>query len=250
VEIPRQDKESLKKLVCDFLAGQVFFSSQLRDTNLLGMVFMPIALGALSFEEAPPETPEEPERPKKLGDARPRRPVPDVSKVLPRLEATVRDAAQRVMDLKFKVRWDDAPCDTLDAATKALDDAKTALDAAMSEAQRVAGAQYEELLTDYRQKVQAQRERVREWREAHAAWKVQMDAMADSVKAWEVRKDAYYADLGSNLGVIYAYMRDAGPRSINGYPMFSACTLLHKADWEIVRAAILREQDRMKNMEL
>ena len=39
-------------------------------------------------------------------------------------------------------------------------------------------------------------------------------------------------------------MKDAGPRGINGFPMFFSLSVLHKEDWERVKAAILREQER------
>lgn len=43
-----------------------------------------------------------------------------------------------------------------------------------------------------------------------------------------------------NLGLIYQYLSKAGPRSINGYPMFFDCELLSMADAE--RFMILSKQ--------
>lgn len=48
-EIPRLPPEELKKFVIQYLAGDVFTSAQLpeKDSDLLPMVFLPLALGAL-----------------------------------------------------------------------------------------------------------------------------------------------------------------------------------------------------------
>ena len=46
--IPRLTVEELRTFVVDFLAGRVFTSAQVRDEDL-GMVFMPLVLGALSL---------------------------------------------------------------------------------------------------------------------------------------------------------------------------------------------------------
>jgi len=46
--IPRMSQEQLKKFVLDFMGGFIFTSAQVRDPSLLSVVFMPLALGALS----------------------------------------------------------------------------------------------------------------------------------------------------------------------------------------------------------
>jgi hypothetical protein len=50
------------------------------------------------------------------------------------------------------------------------------------------------------------------------------------------------------IGVIWAYMSTALPRSVNGYPIFGACCLMHKDDWARASLAIQREQDREKSI--
>ena len=37
-----------------------------------------------------------------------------------------------------------------------------------------------------------------------------------------------------DIGLIYEYLKEAGPRGINGYPMFTSCRFLTKKDTEIV----------------
>ena len=43
----------------------------------------------------------------------------------------------------------------------------------------------------------------------------------------------------NDVGTIYAYYKDAGPRAINGYPIFFSCAFMNCADWDKARAAII-----------
>lgn len=52
------------------------------------------------------------------------------------------------------------------------------------------------------------------------------------------------------LGTIYEYMQEAGPRSINGFPMFFSCRFIHRDDWKIIAETIVSELDRRKNVPL
>ncbi|NBR00993.1 MAG: hypothetical protein EBT97_11190, partial [Actinobacteria bacterium] len=68
--------------------------------------------------------------------------------------------------------------------------------------------------------------------------------------AWEPAARAVYRDWASDLGVVYESYDKAGPRGINGYPMFTSLCMLHCEDWEIVRAAVIREQQRRESDDL
>ena len=51
-KLQRMTPSELKKFVLDFLAGLIFTSAQMRDTNLIPVVFLPLGLGALgSFSD-------------------------------------------------------------------------------------------------------------------------------------------------------------------------------------------------------
>lgn len=41
-----------------------------------------------------------------------------------------------------------------------------------------------------------------------------------------------------NIGTIYGFYDEAGPRSINGLPIFNRMHIMHKDDWERARVAI------------
>jgi len=54
----------------------------------------------------------------------------------------------------------------------------------------------------------------------------------------------------NDVGVIYEYMTNAGPRSVNGCPMFTSMRILHKKDWQRAARAIDREQKRRKSIKV
>lgn len=41
-----------------------------------------------------------------------------------------------------------------------------------------------------------------------------------------------------DIGMVYEYLEKAGPRSINGYPIFFSCQMLHKAQMPELIAAV------------
>ena len=49
------------------------------------------------------------------------------------------------------------------------------------------------------------------------------------------------------IGTIWEYLSEAGPRSINGYPMFHSFYLVHADDWKRAVRAIEREEARRKD---
>lgn len=63
-----------------------------------------------------------------------------------------------------------------------------------------------------------------------------------------------YADLTEEqvrtIGVLYAPMKSAAPRRINGLPMFFEVHALSLADWTRVWAAIVAEQERRKHISI
>jgi hypothetical protein len=53
-----------------------------------------------------------------------------------------------------------------------------------------------------------------------------------------------------NIGVIWEYLDKAGPRSINGKPIFFTFNMLHIEDWKRAIPAIQKEEERRKSIEL
>ena len=54
----------------------------------------------------------------------------------------------------------------------------------------------------------------------------------------------------ADIGCFWEYMDKALPRGINGLPCFMSVHIMHKDDWSRALKAIVREQDRMKNIEV
>lgn len=50
----------------------------------------------------------------------------------------------------------------------------------------------------------------------------------------------------NNIGMVYEYFSKAGPRSVNGYPIFTSFLLLNKQDADIVIGRV-QEIDKMLN---
>ena len=225
MDIPRQPKETLKQLVREYLANGVLFSAQV-PADLVGMVFMPIALGALSYPVEEPSLPAEPVKPVR-GFSRPKRPEPDVEAVRPALEAAVEEAREALTKVEFHARWGDAGDSELRTARAALLRAEGALRDALTAAEKAADEVHEAALTEYRANLAAHRVVMSEWRAAVKAWREECEKLRSEHDAWEACRDAYFDKLKSDLGVVYGYHKDAiGQRAINGFPMLASCGLL------------------------
>lgn len=46
------------------------------------------------------------------------------------------------------------------------------------------------------------------------------------------------------VGTVWEWRQDAGPRAINGYPTFISLRVMHRDDWDRARQAIARELER------
>jgi hypothetical protein len=53
-----------------------------------------------------------------------------------------------------------------------------------------------------------------------------------------------------DLGCIYEFMSEAGPRSVNGMPCFFSCRLMNKKDAGFAFKMVAQEMDRRANMDL
>jgi hypothetical protein len=242
-------KEFLQSIVRDYLASAIFFSSQIREPNLLPMVFMPVAFGALSFSVPKPEIPPQPAQPQNRPVCPAWDPSPKLAtKTLKERKAAVKDAQDHLEEVEYKRRWDDASDDDVIQARARLLECQDAL----------ANLPYwEACLKEHVQKrkayladLQAYRKSLSVWRQAMRDWKSQCDSLQPQIEAWEARRQAYYKRLDEELGVIYAPMSDMMPRGVNGYPMFFSMAVLNKTDFNRVCVAIERELSRQKDLDV
>ena len=74
----------------------------------------------------------------------------------------------------------------------------------------------------------------------YEALKAQRDALVEKL---------YKATL-DEIGCFWEYMNKALPRGINGLPMFMSVRIMHKDDWARALKAILKEQERLKTLDV
>lgn len=60
--------------------------------------------------------------------------------------------------------------------------------------------------------------------------------------------EGWTEDECSKVGCIWEHMKEAGPRSINGMPMFMSLRMMHIEDWDRARVAIAAEFERRKEI--
>lgn len=245
--LPSQSKEFLKELVRDYLGGALMFSCQV-PPDMLSLVFMPIALGALGYKVPQPTPPAEVLKP-----ARPSRPEPgkaDISELSVKLQTALAEAQQNLTDTEYKVRWSDATDRDLSTAKRRVTKATNALKKAGVLAQKAVEAAHRLALKAYMESLRDYRKVANQYRADVRAWRVANDTLLADLAAWEDGRKAYFDSVNQNLGVLYGYHKDTFPRSINGYPMFHAMGMLNRPDWERVRSAIEREQERAKDLDV
>jgi hypothetical protein len=256
--IPRLEDAEIRRFVLGVADCQVFTTAHMRNNDFeqVGIVVFMALMGGLAptpgqqVPEAPPEVSEpapailQPHPPKPTPPSKDRIPEPKIKEV----------SAKRIEELEFHIRWGRKPETAVEdykdqiAAENAssileYEEAMSAHetdDAAFFDEWRVACAKID---ADNDELVRLRDVAVEEWQVQNAE---QIKAFAD----WEAMCERWRQEFISNIGVIYEWMEKAGPRSVNGYPTFFSCRLLHKEDWERAKVAIVREQERRETIEV
>jgi hypothetical protein len=261
-EIPNRTQAELRQFVQDYCNGSLICDHQVRDTGILPMVFMPLAFGALNI--APPEKGEEPSAAylaeqslrKPLGKEPQVPPVPpEPTKPLyppepPKPENWREPDPEQIRVIKDDIAWDVAPTERLENYLEEIHLHNVGVDYYRAQ-----------VLIDW----EAQKARIdQEHQQALNAHAKVLQKMARANRGiqnrhlrWTERKARQDALLGgfhtgwlADLAVIYEYNSKAGPRGINGYPIFWSFQILSRSDWERARVAITRELERRENTEV
>lgn len=248
--IPRKSREDLRAFIKSYLGGDLFLSANIhpQDQHLTSMIFMPLLFGALSYPNSRPEVPEMPTAP-----LRPTRPVKVAVPVVERMAALMKELAearQALVDVDFKERWGEAGPGELETAKIAVNNVKDRISQVHVDAEAEATENFRTSLRDYRMELVGYREARRSFRSAVRVVEETKRNLQAQIEAWETARDEHNNRADQELGVIYAPMKDAAPRGINGYPIFFSCDFLHKEDWAIARKVIEREQARQKDLDL
>jgi hypothetical protein len=229
----------LRKLVVEFMAGEVFFSSQVRNQDLLTIVFLPLALGGLeAVLGSPPPSPEEPTAP--VVPTAPTAPTKGLPEEDPTLLPKLIAVRKEVAELEYQVGWGLTEEENYKAAMRKLRDLEAQGKDFFEKSQRDVEARWVQDQGDFAKATEAHREACRRYDEdlvvygkAMEIHKKAQEAHAEAMKEWSRGAD--------DIGVLYSYMKHASPRAINGYPIFSSMGVLHRKDWKKVATAIQRE---------
>ena len=255
-DFPRMSDEDLNAFVLSFCNNALLCDFQV-DPGLVGTVFMPLIFGALTVpDELKPPCPDEPIEPVCPTQPEPiekpsKRPAPKVPNKLVRLR-------EELQEIRNKIEWGDA--DEAD-----LERFMARHGAKMEKLQ----AKFEAKITEYGDGQKAYEKDLASWEAQKAAqatvYQEALDHYEAEKRAYAASRAAYDAEMEvcheregritelyfANLGIVYEYYSEAvGSRSINGFPFFGSCRLMHKADWERAREAINRELKRREEIEI
>lgn len=244
--IHRMDRDGLRRLVNGIVDGSILTSAQVPD-SMVGMVFLPVGMGALSPpEDASPPRPEDPTL-----EPEPAEPTPPVIPDPPPEPVPPSPPPYPAEEMEL-VRWGRLlEADVLPPYHQAL----AAYDVELAEWRRTALAAHAVAVAEHADRCRAVDDEHTDRLAAHGQTLTGVRARNAEVRRrfdetlarWEADRRALYLEWYADLGVIYGEMKDALPRGINGYPMFVSMCILHREDWDIVRPAVQREFDRRKN---
>lgn len=248
LEVTRQPREKLRELVNQLLTNAVLTSEQVPD-NLLGSVFMPLLFGAI----APPEgvLPPRPEKPQEevlppvpdlVLPHPPGRPHPPAPPPYPKAEMALVDQG-RLLERDVMPPYEAAVA----AHEVVLERWRNTVDAQHTTACAAHQAQCDVLRAVHAEQTARQAEAVREAKARHAE---AMCAYEAALAIFNEEHKKVCTEWNRDIGILYEEYRAAGPVGINGYPMFFSFRILHKDDWAIVKAAVLREQARRQSEDL
>lgn len=245
--VPRT-QEDLRRVVKGIMDGSLFPSVGV-PSDLISMVFMPLALGALRPSEvlikevmgssAPPEVPgveiplpvhpgykEKPSPPKKLKR----------HKLDPQLKS----------DFEWgKLEEDDWLLHVQEVENK---------NALLHEKERVREEEYQKTLLEWdlscKEVDRTQEEALALHAEKVRLRVLEIEEVTLANQAWVLKYEALFKHWGDDIGVLLGEMKKAAPRSINGYPMFFGFEVLSKEDWIRAHKALVRETERQKELEV
>ena len=232
--LPRMKDEDLKKFVQDYVANQIFTSHDAQKRNAdLGMVFMPLMMGAFEPPEGLYDRPEYPNEPKRVDALElpepPKEPLPPLP---------LKEALEALEALKEEVAYDRAAPDKLNALQTHLDEKvsedRKEFEAAL-EQHRIALVEHESecvrLQTEHEESVEAYKQEV-------LAFDKAMEDYEKDEEVYQAKREAWVTAQMKDVGVVWEYLNKSLPRGVNGNPMFMSCRIMHKEDWKRATKAL------------
>jgi hypothetical protein len=255
--IPRMDQEGLKRFVLDFCDGRILCDFQV-PKDLLAIVFMPLALGALQppegtgpkrpVEPTPPPEPDKPDYPEQpmMMDE----PVPD-----PQIDVLVK----RIQDIDFQIKWEEGDSETLSKEQGNLQKELDALNSAYALDRERWDNRLDLFQKDLGKHARACRALDKKYQASLKAHQASLKAFEETTLAayqkeletYQEERLLFFFSWGQDLGILYGKMSEAvGSRSINGFPFFGSVYMLHKDDWRRCKAAIDKELARRESFQV
>lgn len=244
LEVPRTTREDLKQFVYDLVDGRVL-TSQHVEPSMVGTVFLPLAMGALS----PPDVLGE--RPDLVLPPQPALPKVFVERALPSPPSPPMPEAVPAK-LREDYEWGAIDKEDYDEAVAAVGARNDAAHAAW---ERTRYAEWERTLAETKASNAAGKQAHARSMEAHeaavAAWAQECARLRTEHEArlteWEGVRKRVLRWWARDLGVIYEQMSAAGPRAVNGYPIFMSLRFMHREDWKLAFDAYEKEVARRKS---
>lgn len=261
-DIPGQSQEDLKRFVRDYCDGQILCDHQVREASILGMVFMPLALGAFSIkapkegEEPSPEYLAEKALTKDIGKEPVLKdpPTPPAKPPYPPKPEKPKDwkepDAEQIKVIEDDIRWNVSSPERLENYLEEIRLHNVGVDYHRAQvlldweaAKTVIDQAHEQALAEHQKVLQGQEPARRRFKAKHLKWK-QKQARQNTLLG------GFSQGRMSDLGVIYEEYGKAGPRAVNGYPIFWSFRILNRSDWERARKVIIQEIQRREDMEV
>ena len=252
-KIPSRTDEELKELVLDMLGNRIFTSAQVGPHENLGMVFMPLALGAFSVPDAAlpprPDVPPRPELPEE-----PDLPSQPVQATYPEPPKEIKGNAQEIERIEHEIRWDRMKPEAVEEYKAGIEaENKRLIDAHEAEKKEI-DDRYAAEMAEWQKKVDAIQEAyedaVKNFDATVEAWKAENAEVLAEDEEWKKAHEAWAKEMARNVGIFYEYYDQAGPRSCNGLPMFMSMRILNWGDWERVWKAYEKEAKRREEIEV
>jgi hypothetical protein len=272
--VPRASDDELRKFVLGVADSQIFTSAHLRPgDDVINMVFMPAALGAFStpeeFNDLMPEPPESPgDKPDTPVVTYPEEPESTVVEPAYPVEPTPpepKDVPRHILDA---VEWGEID----ESEVVAYREGEGAFRDRLADWQVKTWQPWKDTCDGLRSKHEAD---LAAFKDEHNQWEAECarleaehtEALAvrqDEIDAWTVADRTYRRERAiherhitrarsryfRDLGILWEWMHKAGPRSVNGYPIFFSLRIMHREDWNRALKAIIREEKRRESIEL
>jgi hypothetical protein len=241
LEIGRLTEEDMREMVRDRMMSQIMFSDEVPD-SLLGVVFLPLMMGGLEpppelvlakVGERPPAPPEDPE------------PEPEPLPPLP--PAPEKPTAKKIPEeVLFNFRWD-----------KISEEDFRKIEAEVERENAAALLAWEARHKTWKKAVGDRKKALREQEATLREWEQRGPEREAALREWEQREEEwreaavkFRAEWLQEVGVLVGRLKDALPSGINGFPVFSRFQIIHREDWQRIRTALLREQERLNEFEV